>query len=337
MIVVINAGSTSIKCAVFDKNLKRTAKFVVHEFSHLEDGLRNAGIQTKDVTTIGHRVVHGGKFFHKPTVITPAVLERLSSLNDLAPLHNPKNIAGIVATKKIFPKAKHVAVFDTGFYSTLPDHVKQYALPHALTKKYGIQKYGFHGISHQFVSEEVAKRLRKPLGKLNVISCHLGGGCSVTATKNGKAFDTSMGFTPLSGVIMTTRSGDIDPEIPLFLLEHEKLSHGMVRELLTKKSGFYGVSGHVDFRDVLAKMKTEKKSKLAFLMFCYSVARYVGAYGALLKKVDAVVFTGGIGEGSAVTRRAIMKHVALPGKPKTIVIPANEELAIAQMVSVYLW
>jgi acetate kinase len=303
--------------------------------------LKSNKVELSEINKIGHRVVHGGEEFVKPMLITKKNLSRLEKYNRLAPLHNPSNILGIKCCLTLLPQAKNYAVFDTAFHSTLEPKVYMYALPMKLYKKMGIRRYGFHGLSHEYVSHEAAKKLKKPLSKVNIISCHLGSGCSICAIKGGKSVDTSMGFTPLEGLMMSTRSGDLDASIPMFLMR-EGMTAIQIDSMLNKESGVLGISGFKDMRDVLVaagfavsgyksgKYSVEQKrcSLIALEMFVYRVKKYIGAYKAILGQVDAVVFTAGIGERNQTIRQMIMKDM----KMKTIVVPANEELMIARKI-----
>ncbi|MEY4723473.1 MAG: hypothetical protein RLZZ324_986, partial [Candidatus Parcubacteria bacterium] len=283
--------------------------------------------------------------FTAPTVVDKRVLGRLRKYSKLAPLHNPPNIAGIESCMALAPRARNVAVFDTGFYHGLPEHAYMYALPWEMYAKHRIRKYGFHGISHEYVTREAARQLGKPYGKVRLVSCHLGSGSSVTAVKDGKAFDTSMGFTPLEGLTMSTRCGDIDPAIPLYMIRELGMTAGAVDDMLNKKSGLLGVCGYKDLRDALCaagyKVPGYKlarrpgagvalRARLAIDMFCYDVARYIGMYVSLLGGVDAIIFTAGVGERSDLIRDKIMDLVTIPGAHRTMVVATNEELMIAK-------
>ncbi|OGF34030.1 hypothetical protein A2482_04870 [Candidatus Falkowbacteria bacterium RIFOXYC2_FULL_48_21] len=370
-ILVINAGSSSLKFKLFTDKLKERASgivekiglagsFVDYRFGEAEEK-RLAAVKNhaeaftliaaifaerrfdlKKIVKVGHRVVHGGEEFVRPTLITPRVLTELKKFNKLAPLHNPNNLAGISACLELLPWAKNYAVFDTAFHATMPDYAYLYALPYALYKKYDIRRYGFHGISHQYVSSIAARKLKK--AKPNLITCHLGSGCSITAIKQGKSVDTSMGFTPLEGLMMSSRSGDLDPAI-VFYLEREGLSLGRVDQIMNFESGLKGVSGLKDMRDIMiangykisgyvspVKFTKEQKylAQVALKMFVYRVRKYIGAYFAVLGKVDAIVFTAGVGERNADIRKLILK--GLPFGAKALVIPTNEELMIAKSI-----
>ncbi len=373
-ILVINSGSATLKFALFKKEtLDKIVSGIVERInlpgSFLElkigrqelkinravrnheealklalDKLITYNLKLETIALIGHRVVHGGEEFTKPTFVTPETLKKLAKYDKLSPLHNPANLMGIRACQKLLPRAKNIAVFDTGFYSTLPDYAYTYAIPIDFYKKHAIRRYGFHGISHEYVANETARILKKPLAKLNLITCHLGSGASITAIRGGRAVDTSMGFTPLEGLAMSTRSGDLDPAIPLYLIRELKITPQEVDNILNKKSGLLGLSGLSDMREVLVtagykvtgfkgkKVSAEKKklAKLALGVFIYRVKKYLGAYAAILGKIDAVVFTAGIGERNKTVRDLIMKDIKVFGQPKILVIPTNEELMIAQ-------
>jgi acetate kinase len=289
-------------------------------------------------------VVHGGSQFTKTTLITPENLLRLEKYNRFAPLHNPHNVAGIKICLKLLPTAKNYALFDTAFHATIPNYASTYALPTKISEKYEIKKYGFHGINIEYCVHEAARKLKQSIGKLNLIVCHLGSGASITAVKNGCSIDTSMGFTPLEGLIMDTRSGDLDPAVVLFLQENG-FSAEKISQMLNKESGLLGVSGFNDMRDILAasgfkvvglepknfSAEQKKNSRLALEMFVYRIRKYIGAYFVALGQVDAIIFTAGIGERSAIVRKLILAR--LPFKLKSLVIPANEELMMAREIA----
>lgn len=306
-----------------------------------------------EIGAVGHRVVHGGETFADSCVIDDAVMEALRECIPLAPLHNPANIVGIEACAKLMPNVKQVGVFDTAFHQTMPKKSYMYALPYELYEEFKIRKYGFHGTSHKFVSAEAAKFLGKAIEELKIITCHLGNGSSVSAVKNGKCIDTSMGFTPLDGVVMGTRCGSIDPAVVTFLMNNCGKSAEEVDSLMNKKSGVLGVSGvSSDFRDLTkAADEGNARAALALDMFCYSVKKYIATYAAAMGGVDAIVFTGGIGENDGANRAKITSELEYMGvkldleankvkgeikdisssdaKVKTLVIPTNEELMIA--------
>ncbi len=307
-----------------------------------------------EVNAVGHRVVHGGEFFSDSVVITGEVINAIEACSELAPLHNPPNLIGIRACEKLMPSTPQVAVFDTAFHQTMPEKAYLYAIPYELYEKYKVRKYGFHGTSHKFVSLEAAKILDKAYAETKVITCHLGNGASVCAVDGGKSVDTSMGFTPLEGLAMGTRSGDVDAAVVSFLMEKEKLSAKEVENILNKKSGVLGVSGvSSDFRDIEgAAGEGNNRAKIALDLFYYRVAKYVGQYAAAMNGVDAVIFTAGLGENSAAAREEICKYLGYLGikidkdknnirgkaavistgdsSVKALVIPTNEELVIAR-------
>ncbi len=343
MILVINCGSSSLKYKLLSSKQKTLASGLMERvhgdyagaLAGAFDDLKKKGFDTKTIAVVGHRVVHGGVEFDAPTQIDASVVSKLKKLSTLAPLHNPPNVLGIEAAMKLLPGVPHVAVFDTAFYRDIPDYAYMYALPYDLYEKHGVRKYGFHGISHGYVAAEAAKKLKRPLAKLKLITCHLGSGASVTAVKGGKAIDTSMGFTPLEGLTMSTRCGDIDPEIPLWLIRERKMTPDQVDELMNEKSGLLGIAGSADMRDVLAKAaKGDERARLAIEMFVYDVVRYVGQFTAVMGGCDAVVFTAGIGERSDEIRMKIMKWLK-PFKVKTLVVPTDEEVVIARAAAAF--
>lgn len=371
-ILVINAGSSSVKFKLFSERLKEKAEglverigiagsFIVYEFKGIKkkkelkiknheeamtavmEVLKEEKIDFSSIKKIGHRVVHGGEKFIKPTLITEKVLQQLEGYNKLAPLHNPHNLSAIRACLKFLSKAKNFAVFDTAFHATIPNFAYHYAIPAEIYRKYFVRKFGFHGISHDFVSSVAVKKLHKE--KPNLITCHLGGGCSITAIKDGKSIDTSMGLTPLEGLMMSSRSGDIDPGV-IFYLHREGMTVAQIDKLLNFESGLKGVSGLRDMRDIMIasgykvggyksviKFTSEQKklAKLALTMFVYRVKKYIGAYYAILGKVDAIVFTAGIGERNKDIRDLIV--CGLPFKTRVLVIPTNEELMIVKEIT----
>ena len=306
-----------------------------------------------EIAAVGHRVVHGGERFNKAVLIDDELIQELESLFELAPLHNPPNVVGIKTCKELLPNAPQVAVFDTAFHQTIPDYAFMYALPYEYYEKYGIRKYGFHGTSHKYVSARAAEILGKPLSELKTVVCHLGNGSSITAVKNGQSVDTTMGFTPLAGVPMGTRTGDIDPAIVPFVMEKENLSTEQVSSLMNKKSGVLGISGiSSDFRDLEnAASEENERAQLALNMFNYQVKKYIGAFSAIMGGLDIVVFTGGIGENGIAQREEILKDLSYLGieldteknkvrgkeaiitkessKVTAMVVPTNEELMIA--------
>jgi len=345
MILVINCGSSSAKYQLFDmKQRKSVAKGIVEKIG-ARDAVRiikerllsgeNAPLKKiSDLQGIGHRVVHGGEDFSEAAIITRRALKSIEKACGLAPLHNPPALEGIKACGRYFHGVPQVAVFDTAFHQSIPPYAYIYGIPFNFYKKYKIRKYGFHGTSHRFVANEAARRLKKPLRKLNLITAHLGNGCSMAAVSRGKSMDTTMGFTPLEGLLMGTRSGDLDPAVVTFLMEKEKLSAHEVNEFLNKKSGLLGVSGvSNDMRAILREIKKgNKRAALAFKIFVYRIKKYIGSYAAVLGRLDAVVFTGGIGENLPKVKDAIMRELQplLGKKTKFLTIPTDEELLIAQ-------
>lgn len=347
-ILVINAGSSSLKMELFEwKNLRSLGQQKFEEIGSgktahaiaLKRGIRKFLKEKRlrhlrEVAAIGHRVVHGGEKYAKPVIATNQVIKDVKHFALLAPLHNPANLACILACKKLFPKVKQVACFDTAFHRTMPEKAFLYALPLALYRKFGIRRYGFHGLSHAYVMEEARRKLGRTQTK-RMITCHLGNGCSLTAVLNGKSVDTTMGFTPLEGIPMGTRSGDIDPSIILYLLEKgwntKKIEH-----MLNHESGLKGLSGIAsDVRTLLSKMqrgsRAEKRAaKLAFEIFCYRAAKAISALTASLGGLDCLVFTAGIGEHAPSLRKKIIHQ--LPFKNfTTLIIPTDEEKYIAKL------
>ncbi|MFA5355672.1 MAG: acetate/propionate family kinase [Candidatus Paceibacterota bacterium] len=331
MILVLNCGSQSVKYKLFDNKLKsvRTGKFSV------KDKSAYAGILDRELKKIGevekvcHRVVHGGEKFRDPIIVDKKVLAELKKYNNLAPLHNPFNVLGIEMSLKVFPKAEQVAVFDTGFYKNIPEKAYQYALPEDLRNKYGFRRYGFHGISHEYAAREAAKKIGKEFEDLRIISCHLGGGASITAIKEGRAVDTSMGFTPLEGLVMMTRSGNLDPGIILQL--GKELSFEKLGDILNKESGLKGICGESEMLDVLKRIKEgNKKAKLALDIFVYSIQKYIGSYFGILGSCDLLVFTGSIGSGSSKIRNMIINGLSILNGTKVLSVETDEELMIAK-------
>ena len=307
-----------------------------------------------EVNAVGHRIVHGGEKFASSVVITDEVLEAVAQCNDLAPLHNPANLIGINACKELMPGVPMVAVFDTAFHQTMPEKAYLYGLPYEYYENYKVRRYGFHGTSHSFVSKETARFLGMDLKNSKIIVCHLGNGASISAVKDGKCVDTSMGLTPLEGLVMGTRSGDIDPAIMEYIAKKEDLDIAGVMNVLNKKSGLEGISGlSSDLRDLTAGAKEGNKRAIAAIeVFCYRVAKYVGSYVAAMNGVDAIAFTAGIGENVGLVREKVCSYLGYLGitldaeanaksgdncvisaadsKVKVAVIPTNEELAICR-------
>lgn len=333
------------------KDHKKALELVLNAIVHEEYG---AVKSMDDIGAIGHRVVHGGEEFSKSVLINDDVMKAIEKCIELAPLHNPPNIMGIEACKELMPETPMVAVFDTAFHQTIPMENFIYSLPFEFYEKYKIRRYGFHGTSHKYVSQRAAEILGKDIKDLNIVTCHLGNGSSVAAVQGGKSIDTSMGFTPLEGLVMGTRSGDIDPAIIPFIMDKEGINFEEVNDLLNKKSGVLGVSGvSSDFRDLeIAASEGNFRAELALDLFCNRVTKYVAAYAAQMCRIDVLVFTAGIGENSGFIREKVCDGLEclgiiideelndIRGKeaivsktlggPTIMVIPTNEELMIAR-------
>ncbi len=388
-ILVINCGSSSLKYQVFDmsneavlakglvEKIGLPGSFLKHRRKE-EDNIivesdmpnheaaiglvmdalldaRHGIVKSMDeIEAVGHRVVHAGERYAGSVLINEDVMHALRQCIELAPLHNPPNIMGIEVCAKLMPNVKHVAVFDTAFHQTMPQTAYLYGVPLSLYRKYGLRRYGFHGTSHRYVSERAAHMLGRPTSEVKVITCHLGNGASVAAIDGGRSIDTSMGFTPLEGLIMGTRSGDLDPAVVPFLMEKENMNSEQISSFLNKKCGVMGISEvSSDFRVIEeAAAKGNDQAQLALDMYYYRVRKYVGAYAAALGRVDAIVFTAGLGENSPEVREAVCKHLGFMGveldlaknrvrgkevdlssegaKVKVLLIPTNEELIIAR-------
>jgi len=316
---------------------KGVIEHIAEKASQIKDhytGLKIVLRKVKSVDLVGHRVVHGAEKFKKPILINTTVIRKIRQCCALAPLHNPANLSGILACKKLLPGVRQVAVFDTAFHQTLPDYAYIYGLPYKYYKKFGIRRYGFHGTSHQYVAQEAARRLEKPITKLKIITCHLGNGCSITAIDRGSSIDTSMGFTPLEGLIMGTRCGDIDPALITYIIHKRKFSAFEVDDILNKASGLKGISGISNDMRVLEdrRRRGDRRAKLAVDIFVYRIKKYIGAYTAVMGGCDALVFTGGIGENQKRVRGQILEGLFsyLKEKPEILVIPTDEELMIAR-------
>ncbi len=368
-VLVINCGSSSIKLTLFKALPKKQFEEIEHDYiERVKD--HGASLKKffkkfkkekpeifKNIVKVGHRVVHGGEKYVKPTRINKTVIKGLKKLIPLAPLHNPANVAGIRGAMKLFPKATHYAVFDTGFHATLPEKAYLYSIPYELYKEDKIRRYGFHGISHEYVTGEAISYLKNKKG-LKIISCHLGNGASLAASVDGKSIDTSMGFTPLEGIAMGTRSGDIDPAIIFYLANKKKKSLKKIENILQRESGIKGMSGLTndlrDTRDAFFKRKN-KRAERTMQIYCYKVAKYIGAYTAALNGVDAIIFTATIGEKADYMRKWTCEYLSHLGvkldnrknrsctdpkalkeisdkksKVKVFVIPTNEALQIAR-------
>ncbi len=388
-ILVINCGSSSLKYQLIDMKTEEALatglverigiegsiltqkangeKYIVEEamkdhqdaiklvLSALVDKDHGVIKSMDEIEAVGHRVVHGGEKYAASVVIDADVMKQLEECAKLAPLHNPPNIIGINACKALMPNTPMVGVFDTAFHQTMPEKAYLYALPYELYKDHHIRKYGFHGTSHKYVSMKAAEAMGKDIKELKIVNCHLGNGASVSAVKNGESVDTSMGFTPLQGLVMGTRTGDMDPAVVTYLIKELGYSASEVDDILNKKSGVLGVSGvSSDFRDVedAAWNKKEHRSNIALDMFVYRVKQYIGSYAAIMGGVDAIVFTAGVGENSVEMRESILEGFEFLGvdfdkeknkvrgklaeitkegsKVKAFVIPTNEELMIAK-------
>lgn len=312
-----------------------------------------------EIFAVGHRVVHGGENYCTPTLITEDVKSTINDLSRLAPLHNPANLTGITAAEMVFPDLPQVAIFDTAFHQSMPEKAYLYGIPYSLYQEHGIRRYGFHGTSHYFVAQQAAKRLNKPSNETSFISAHLGNGCSICAIKNGESVDTSLGLTPLEGVMMGTRSGDVDPGIIFHLVNQLDYSIEEVSHLLNKESGLLGVSGLSndcrEIEDAWTKNKNPR-AKLALDVFCYRIAKSISSFSASLTSLDALIFTGGIGENSMLIRENIVKQLSLlnfaisieknetcrfgqsgninnDNSRNILVIPTNEEWVIAEQTA----
>ncbi|WP_321777664.1 acetate kinase [Sulfurimonas sp.] len=334
-VAVINSGSSSIKFKIFDMDSEKViVDILVEEITNhhkaLEDIISELEYQNIDFTSldmIGHRVVHGGEEFCKSVVITSLVIDKIRELVPLAPLHNMANLDGILVCQKKVPHIKQIAVFDTAFHATMPKEAFLYALPYEMYDTYKIRRYGFHGTSHSYLLKKCALILDKEVSKLNIITLHLGNGASICAIKNGKSVDTSMGFTPLEGLIMGSRSGDIDSSIVLHLQRSLGFSIDEVDNILNTKSGLKGICDHSDVRDIVDS--DNEKDKLALSMMIRRIKKYVGAYMTLLESIDAIVFSGGIGENSTYIREKVMDNNLACGVP-ILVIKTDEELEIVR-------
>jgi acetate kinase len=387
-VLVINCGSSSLKYQLIDSESEKALAVgicerigidgrLVHTPAGGEKVVKESNMETHEeaikmvlaaltdadhgvigsldeIGAIGHRVVHGGEKFATSTVINADVIAAIEECNDLAPLHNPANLIGIRACMRIMPNVPMVAVFDTAFHQTMPPKAYLYGLPYEYYEKYKVRRYGFHGTSHSFVAKKAVEMAGLDINNSKVIVCHLGSGASITAVRNGKSVDTSMGLTPLEGLIMGTRSGSIDPAIIEFIASKENKNIEEIMDILNKKSGVYGMSGvSSDFRDLeVAYTNGNEKARVAFEVFCYRVAKYIGSYVAAMNGVDVIAFTAGLGENDKNVRREVLSYLEFLGiklneennntrslqimistddsKVKACVIPTNEELAIAR-------
>jgi len=388
-VLVVNCGSSSLKYQLFEMNdesvlakglverIGLDGSVLTHEptgkdkvkinadiknhtiaiglvLEALVDGSHGVISSMTEIDAIGHRGVHGGEKFSDSVLVTPEVIKAIEDCSEMAPLHNPPNIAGINACSELMPGVPQVAVFDTAFHQTMPKKAYMYALPYEAYEKYGIRRYGFHGTSHKYVSQRVAELMGKDDKDLKIITCHLGNGSSVAAIKNGQCIDTSMGFTPLEGLVMGTRCGNIDPAIIPFLMKKENMTMDEIDTYINKKSGVLGISGvSSDFRDIEEAAKAgNERAQLALDMFVYEVVKFIGSYAAAMNGVDGIVFTAGVGENAIDMRAKITTGVEYLGtkidneknnvrgkereisvtgsKVKVFIVPTNEELVIAR-------
>ncbi|WP_044640038.1 acetate kinase [Risungbinella massiliensis] len=389
-VLVINCGSSSIKYELFDmtdesvlakglvEKIGTDAAIITHKVTGKEEYLETSEIldhrvgltkvlnllqstdhgviqSADEVTAVGHRVVHGGEFFSSSAIIDSDVRQAIRRTIDLAPLHNPPNLLGIDAAQAALPDATHVAVFDTAFHQTMPDYAYMYALPRVLYQKYKVRRYGFHGTSHKYVSQKTAEFLGRNVEDLKIISCHVGNGGSVTAIEGGKSVDTSMGMTPLEGLMMGTRSGDIDPAIVPYVISKEDLTLAEAQSMLNKHSGLLGVSGlSGDMREVTEAMHNNNdQARLAYEMYVYKLRKVIGSYFAAMNGADVLLFTAGVGENAADVREVVCQNLSFFGveidselnairskdvrristpnsKMDVLVVPTNEELMIAR-------
>jgi len=368
-ILVLNCGSSSIKYELFEDQDSLTKGLIerigekgskIHTYKQGIQKMIKKLIESKrikslsEIRAVGHRVVHGGEL-SKSCVIDKGIIDIIKKYSPIAPLHNPVNLKGIIEMRKVLPKIPHIAVFDTAFHQTMPEISYLYAIPYEFYKKNKIRRYGFHGTSHSYVSQKAAEILGKEPGKLNIITCHLGAGCSMAAIKKGKVVDTSMGFTPLEGLVMGTRGGDIDPGVIIFLAQKLRMSPKEIDDVLNKKSGLLGISGiSKDLRSVVkCARKRNARCKCAMRIFCYRIAKYIGSYSAVLGKLDAIVFTAGIGENADYVRKEVCDYLKILGiklndkknkstingkegvissnnsRVKVLVVPTDEEKMIA--------
>ncbi|MHA3023947.1 acetate kinase [Mycobacterium sp. BMJ-28] len=367
-ILVLNCGSSSIKYQVLEPHSGESVcsgliERVIDYSAALQevfDGLTSAGVHTDELAAVGHRVVHGGRRFYQPTVIDDELLARLDELAPLAPLHNPPAILGIREARKLLPGLAHVAVFDTAFFHDLPAAAAEYAIDREIAEKWHIRRYGFHGTSHRYVSEQAALFLDAPLDSLNQIVLHLGNGASASAIAGGRPIDTSMGLTPMEGLVMGTRSGDLDPGIIMYLNRTAGMTVQDIETMLNRRSGVLGLGGQTDFRELHKQIDAgDADARLAYDVYIHRLRKYVGAYLALLGRADVITFTAGVGENDALVRRDALsglsalgieldealnaapergaRRISVDKSPTTVlVIPTNEELAIARACATVL-
>jgi acetate kinase len=387
-ILVLNCGSSSVKYKLFDmsqrkvvgsggvekigmkgsflKHTREDGEQVILEGEVLEHQVAIEyilGVLTskkhgclkdmEEISAVGHRVVHGGEKFNSSVVITDEVIKNIESCIEIAPLHNPPNLSGIYAINELLPTVPQVAVFDTAFHQTMPEYAYMYGIPYTLYKKYGIRRYGFHGTSHRYVSKRVCEFLNLDYSKTKIVTAHIGNGASITAVENGKSIDTTMGFTPVEGLMMGTRSGDVDLGVVTYIMDKEMIGTAAATTLFNKHSGVLGVSGlSSDMRDIeKAISEGNQRAKLALDMYEYRIKKYIGAYAAALNGIDVLVFTGGVGENQTVTRERVCNGLSFMGieidseinktrgeelvistknsKVKVVVVPTDEEYMIA--------
>lgn len=386
-ILVINCGSSSLKYQLIDmeteavlakgnyERIGETEAFLTHKvgeqkytitktalnhevalqtiLSELTNSEHGVISSLEEINAVGHRIVHGGEIFDKSVLITPKVIEQIEECAILAPLHNPAAVLGIKACQSAMPNVKMAAVFDTAFHQTMPKSSYLYPIPYEYYEKHRVRKYGAHGTSHKFVSEICAKLMNKPIEELNIVTCHLGQGASLCAVKAGKCVDTSMGLSPLGGIAMVTRSGDLDPSVVTYIMEKENLTPNEANSILNKKSGISAIAGMVpDFREIENASYTNEKAGLAIEIFNKTVAQFIAKYAVTMEGLDAIVFTGGIGENQINVRKGICEYLKFMGvdidenlnnikgeereitkstsKIKAFIIPTNEELVIAK-------
>ncbi len=333
------------------KDHEEALKLIIDQLLHKDYGVIGS---LKEINAIGHRIVQGAEIFKESALIDDKVIEQIKECSELAPLHNPAAVLGILACKDLMPEVKMVATFDTAFHQTMPKDNYIYPIPYQYYEKYKVRKYGAHGTSHQYVSKVASEMMRKPIEELKIVTCHLGQGASICAVQYGKSIDTSMGLTPLGGIPMVTRSGDLDPSIVTYIMEKENLTPNQMNSILNKQSGLVGISGLVpDFREieVASREREEEKSMIAIHLFNTQVAQYIAKYAVSMEGIDAIVFTGGIGENQIPIRKGICEKLSFMGVKideeknevggqieistpdslvKTFIIPTNEELVIAR-------
>jgi acetate kinase len=327
LIFALNCGSSSLKCAAIDT--ERHNHVLDVRVEAVDQALQRLREESAPPDAVVHRIVHGGERFLHATRIDDGVLSEIEQLSRLAPLHNPPALAAIRQARTAYPQTPHVAVFDTAFHATLPAYAREYALPRDLRERFGIRRYGFHGISHSHVMHAVATQLSLPLEKLRIVSCHLGNGASVAAIEHGRSVDTSMGMTPLEGLVMGTRAGDLDPGIVLELVRSGSFDGEELDALFNRASGMAGLTGTNDMREIERRAAAgDQDCRRALALYAYRVRKYIGAYAAVMGGVDAIAFTGGAGENSATIRQACLERLEFLGAA-IVVVKADEELAMA--------